>query len=369
MDNPDGGTAYELHPDDVEQQQLQLENPLSTLTGSFHDSLQRDALPPAMEDKADFFVDDPIRNDVVVICKNYYMSHSLRYPALLHASQPPSLSIGTDVWHDLQQQLGPLLKHQLFLPKSYLFVPLLCLMTAMGWFLCFSIATAAQLRQAQQQYGSNVVVEMGPLQQFFWLVLFFSFMGFVWWVFRRWVQRRNAPADDALRHICAEWSRRKLSAHGYRLDYHKANTTTTTTGVSSNSTTLDRFKTLVTEWYRDDVFATRVLRFVPLPVPRKIMVVQSTPQPSTSLSHSNASMTSQQQQQQEATSLPVPPPKGTTMISNLLLLADEEASVYSTLPNESAADFDPFPASDRILENVVSLLFVLIIFQCVHSLP
>ena len=413
MINPDGndddGNAYQLHSDEQPpaagaaaitpfMPQLQLENPLSTLTGSSgaanpssHEHENAAGAPsmppptthrfrrarPATAHALDFETQHHhlrhSQDEVVVIGKSYYMSHSLRYPPLFKSGKPASLRrLSSVTWHDLQVQLGPLLQRQLFLPKSYLFVPLLCLAASMGWFVCFSIATATNNTTTNGQ-------SMTTLQQIYWMLVFLVLLGGVWCVFARWVHHRNQPIDDELRALCHELSRHKTQTEGYRLEYHQANTTAITVDQS-----------FLASWMHRDVFATRVLRFVPLPVPRKITVVQQTnttlPTESLSNSHSQPSVTDPAASVPAAVDLEAPLPKDDTTTTNNAnhkhivdrrssairsSSEDETASEYSTLQALSAAsqEFHPFPVSDRLLENLGAVLFVLILFQCIHSLP
>jgi hypothetical protein len=90
--------------------------------------------------------------DTVVIVKSYYVSHSLRYASLLGSPKPEGLQqLSASTWYDIQAQLEPLIRRHLFLPKSYLFVPVLCLLAAVGWFFCFSIASVNHRQQSSQQ--------------------------------------------------------------------------------------------------------------------------------------------------------------------------------------------------------------------------
>lgn len=301
--------------------------------------------------------------EVVVLVKSYYVSHSLRVPSLLLSTKPAELeTLSLTTWYEIQAQLEPLIQRHLFLPKSYVFVPFGCLVTALAWFVCFSIAVAkansnnnSNNNQQQDysnedtddQYASNYYSSFAsqtaaptsnhnghysnPLSMVLWTSLFFALLTLGWLISSRWMARQNQPVDDELREVCLELSRSKTQAEGYRLEYAKA-----------NYDPQDPF--------RNDLFATRVLRFVPLPIPRKISV------PNTPTSHQET------------------PTGYAPMMEGILRQASSmsgstTSSEYPTLQSLSSTDFAPFPATDRVLENLVSLLFVLVVFQCVNSLP
>jgi hypothetical protein len=330
-------------------------------TSSGHELSPKQAMPPR-------HVRQGKTKEVVVLVKSYYVSHSLRVPALLGSTKPEELeTLSATTWYEIQAQLEPLIQRHLFLPKSYLFVPFWCLVTALAWFVCFSIASAKATSNKnnssntsdsnsnnQQQYYSDQsddqnnnnyydnnyyssfatqtaapAAKSNPVSIIFWTSLFFALFYLVWLISSRWMARKNQPVDDELREVCLELSRSKTQSEGYRLEYAKANYD-------------------AQDPFRNDLFATRVLRFVPLPIPRRISV------PSQKQLHES--------------------PPYTSMMEGILRQASSmsgstTSSEYPTLQSLSSTDFAPFPATDRILENLVSLLFVLVIFQCVNSLP
>ena len=226
---------------------------------------------------------------IVVIAKSYYVTHSLRYPSLLHAGVPDALhdKISPQTWTDLQAQLGPLLRRRLFLPKSYLLVPILCMIAALLWFVCFGIATASS--------GSSNIDNLSDVPHLWiWILLQVGLMGYLWIIFARWVKRRNTPVDEELHQLCEEDLSQTMfmeSSEDYRVEYCKTD---------------------------DSLFATRILRFV-----------------------KNA------KQPQE----------------------EEEEEQRDGNHNHIVTQEPIFPKTDIYLETTVSVLFVMIILQCVNSLP
>jgi hypothetical protein len=312
--------------------------------------------------------------EVVVLVKSYYVSHSLRVPSLRSPTKPEVLTtLSATTWFEIQAQLEPLVKRHLCLPKSYLFVPIWCIVAAVGWFICFSIAAAKAAMNSSSsssnynyqqdynddQYATNVNnydnyyyndyyssfatqtaapssnSNLTPVSMIFWTGLYFVLLTLVWIICSRWIARKNQPVDDELREVCMELSRSKTQSEGYRLEYAKA-----------NYDSQDPF--------RNDLFATRVLRFVPLPIPTNISV-PNTP-------------TREKDPHAKFRDTPYMM-EATILRQNSTMSASSGSSEYPTLQSLSSTDFAPFPATDRIMENLVSLLFVLVIFQCVNSLP
>ncbi|CAB9528655.1 expressed unknown protein [Seminavis robusta] len=362
---PNTNTTFELSP--IHQDPNQTQVNITTNTGSTNHNHGKRGKKRSTHSSG---------KEVVVIVKSYYVSHSLRVPALLSSPKPAELeTLSISTWYEIQAQLEPLIKRHLFLPKSYLLVPLLCILAGVGWFAAFSIAAAEATSAAQndnsnnynnnqqnydnnddnngggddqneddqyadnyndnynynnyqadnyqQQQESAAAASTHTVSMVFWVFIFFIMLTFVWFGFARWVAKRNHPVDDELREVCLELSRSKTQSEGYRLEYHKANYD-------------------AQDPFRNDLFATRVLRFVPLPIPRKITV------PNTPDGSFSADFIARQ---------------------DSVLSESTESSEFPTLQSLSTTDFHPFPVTDRILENLLSLLFVLVLFQCVNSLP
>jgi len=305
----------------------------------------------------------------IVICKSYYVIHSFRYTSLLSKSSKPVelTGLSNKTWQDMQSQMSPLLRRHLFLPKSYLLVPVVVLVAVLGWFVTLSIATGTMTDSMAAAYNkAGTAADNASLAMFWfvWIMLYMFMASMAFLTLGRWMRQRNAPVDEELRWVVEELSRSKTQAEGYRVDYCRTDAS---------------------------MFATRLLRFTPIvdtpstevhpPPPMSKIQVPSAAAPavaataapdlldSTDLEASNTVVESQQ---------PFVP-GGVMQLHSQLSTVSEAANttmtdMSATLQSLSTMihnknEYQPFPLTDQRVENVASLLFVLVVAQCVHSLP
>lgn len=220
--NPSGGD-YHLEQDEdrsyLNDHHQNTSAPLDTRDSS---SISNPDLPNSDHNR-------PKNKEVVVIAKSYYVTHSLRHPHFLHSTKPDDLEhLSLETWLELQAQLGPLVSEQLFLPKSYLLVPLVCLVGTLLWFLVITIATATS-------HGKGNKIP----KIWLWLLVQVCLVAAVWVAFCGWLRKRNPPVDEELTELSFELSTKMVEEEGYRFEYVKCN---------------------------DSLFATRVFRFISMDV-------------------------------------------------------------------------------------------------------